>query len=205
MNLIVFDFDSTLMDGETIDFLAKEYNVESEVKEITNKAMKGELDFYESLVKRVSLLKGMELNKVNEICNNLPFNKNAKETISILKDKYKIVCFSGGFNNATISAKEYLGLHGEFSNILHNKNGYLTGLVSGSMCFSNSKGIMLKTLKDIFNFNKIITIGDGANDLSMFKYADIKIAYNAKDILKKEADYCISDLFDIVNILDQPI
>ena len=87
LKLAVFDFDSTLMDGETIDFLAKDYGVEEEVKKITEKAMAGELDFFESLTYRIGLLKGMEVKRVNEICQNLPFVLGAKETITELKKR----------------------------------------------------------------------------------------------------------------------
>ena len=206
IKLAVFDFDSTLMDGETIDFLAKDYGIENEVKKITQKAMAGEIDFFESLTYRISLLKGMEVKRVDEICQNLPFVKGAKDTITELKNKgYKVVCFSGGYKNATIPAKEKLGLDGEFSNILHSKNGYLTGLFGGEMCFSNSKGQMLKTLQSILGTDrtKTVVIGDGANDLSMFKYADTRIAFCAKEVLKKEATIIIEtkDLREILKTL----
>ena len=204
--LAVFDFDSTLMDGETIDFLAKDFGVENEVKAITEKAMAGELDFFESLTYRIGLLKGMELKRVDEICRNLPFMPGARETVQEFKNRgYRVICFSGGYKNATVPAKEYLGLDGEFSNILHSKNGFLTGLFGGEMCFSNSKGMMLQTLQSILKIPKeqTLVVGDGANDLSMFKYASTRIAFCAKEILKKEADIIIGkkDLTDIFNYL----
>ena len=207
LKLAVFDFDSTLMDGETIDFLAKDFGVEDEVKKITAKAMSGELDFFESLTYRIALLKGMKVSRVDEICQNLPYMNGAKETVQELKAKgYKVVCFSGGYKNATVPAKEYLGLDGEFSNILHSKDGVLTGLFGGEMCFSNSKGEMLKTLQSILNITpeNTIAIGDGANDLSMFKYASTRIAFCAKEILKKEATIVIEtkDLREVLKNLD---
>ena len=204
IKLVVFDFDSTLMDGETIDFLAKDYGVEKEVVEITKKAMEGELDFFESLTYRIRLLKGMKLSRVDEICQNLPFVLGAKETVTELKNRgYKVICFSGGYKNATVPAKEKLGLDGEYSNILHSKDGYLTGLFGGEMCFSNSKGQMLKTLQSLLGIGaaETVTIGDGANDLSMFKYSDTRIAFCAKEILKKEATIII-DKKDLTKILE---
>ena len=203
IKLAVFDFDSTLMDGETIDFLARDYGVEDEVKKITAKAMAGELDFFESLTYRISLLKGMKVKRVDEICQNLPYMKGAKETVAELKKRgYRVVCFSGGYKNATVPAKEVLGLDGEFSNILHSKDGYLTGLFGGEMCFSDSKGQMLKTLQSILGTDrtKTVAVGDGANDLSMFKYADTRIAFCAKEILKKEATIIVEnkDLTEII-------
>lgn len=149
MKLAVFDFDSTLMDGETLEFLAKEFNLQDKVAAITKEAMEGKIDFFESLIKRVALLKGLEQAKVEKICRELPLMNGAKETITELKKAgYKTVCFSGGFKSATIPAREYLGLDADFSNILHFKDGKMTGLVGGEMMFSTSKGEMLVTLKD---------------------------------------------------------
>ena len=206
IKLAVFDFDSTLMNGETINFLAKDYGVEDEVKKITEKAMAGELDFFESLTYRIGLLKGMKVKRVDEICQNLPFVIGAKETITELKNRgYKVVCFSGGYKNATVPAKEKLGLDGEFSNILHSKNGALTGLFGGEMCFSDSKGQMLKTLQSILKIDRknTVVIGDGANDLSMFQYADTRIAFCAKEVLKNNATIIIDkkDLREILKYL----
>ena len=128
--LAVFDFDSTLMDGETLEFFAEELGIREKVKSITDKAMHGELDFFESLVKRVSLLKGLPLEKVNQICYSLPLMKGAKEVVKELKNRgYIVVCFSGGFRNATNYFAEKLELDGEFANYLHSKNDILTGFV----------------------------------------------------------------------------
>ena len=182
MKLAVFDFDSTLMDGETIDFLADELGFKDKVSQITEKAMAGELDFFESLKERVKFLKGLNLKKVNEICHNLPYMNGAKEIIKELKNRnYKVVVFSGGFRNATDYAKEILGYDASFSNILHSNNNILSGFVGGDMMFNFSKGDMLQRLQNILNISKkeTIVIGDGANDLSMFKYADTKVAFCA--------------------------
>lgn len=107
MKLAVFDFDSTLMDGETIDILAFEFGLGDEVKKITEEAMSGRLDFFESLIQRVALLKGMDNKKVVEICANLPLMKGSYEIVTQLKKmNYKVVCFSGGFRVGTSPAKE---------------------------------------------------------------------------------------------------
>ncbi len=87
MKLAVFDFDSTLMDGETIEFLAREVGIEEQVKKITDSAMQGELDFFESLTRRVSLLKGLDINVVNEVCEALPLMNGAEELLCSLKEK----------------------------------------------------------------------------------------------------------------------
>lgn len=206
MKLAVFDFDSTLMDGETIEFLAEEMGVGQEIAKVTKKAMDGELDFYESLKTRVKLLEGMPKNRAIEICQNLPLITGAKETISTLKNNgYKVVCFSGGFKFATEYFRDILGLDGEFSNTLHSKNDTLTGEVGGEMMFDFSKGKMLLTLQRLLGVTKenTLVVGDGANDASMFVYADKKVAFCAKEILKKQANIIIDkkDLKEILQYL----
>lgn len=206
MKLAVFDFDSTLMDGETIEFLGKAYGVENQIQKITQEAMEGKLDFYESLRHRVGLLKGMNKKEALEICQNLPLNKGAKEVVEELQSiDYKVICFSGGFKFATEFFSKILNLDGEFSNILHSKNDILTGDVGGEMMFSDSKGKMLKTLQRLLNvsYENTLVIGDGANDLSMFKYANKKVAFCAKEVLKKEANIIIDtkDLREVLNFI----
>ncbi len=196
MKLAVFDFDSTLMDGETLEFLAKEIGIEKEVKKITDSAMYGEIDFFESLQKRVQLLMGLKVDTVNKICENLPLMNGAIEAVNGLKRLgYKVICFSGGFKNATVPFKEKLGLDCEFSNILHSKDGILTGLVGGEMMFNDSKGQMLYRLQNLLDVSPADTlvVGDGANDLSMFKYAEKRIAFCAKPILKQHANIIIDE------------
>ena len=205
MKLAVFDFDSTLMDGETLDIIARETNFAKEIAKITAKGMRGEIDFFESLEMRVALLKGVKLETVNEICNNLPIMNGAKETIQELHKKgYKCVCFSGGFKNATVLFADKLNLDGEFANIFHTKNNILTGKVGGEMMFSNSKGDMLVRLQKLLNvsYDDTLAVGDGANDLSMFKYAKKKAAFCAKEVLKKEANIVIEKK-DLTLILDK--
>lgn len=194
--LAVFDFDSTLMDGETLEFFAREIGIQDKVKSITDMAMRGELDFFESLTERVSFLKGFPISKVDEICKHLPLMNGAKEVVTGLKEKgYKVVCFSGGFKNATDLFVEKLGLDCAFSNILHSKDGILTGLVGGEMMFNNSKGLMLNRLQKLLDTTpeNTIVVGDGANDLSMFKYSQTKIAFCAKPILKEHANIIIDE------------
>ena len=202
--LAVFDFDSTLMDGETLEFFAKELGIAEKVKTITDKAMRGEADFFESLTERVALLKGLPLAKVDEICHNLPLMNGASEVVLGLKQKgYKVVCFSGGFRNATKYFAEKLGLDGEFANILHSKDGLLTGQVGGEMMFNDSKGQMLLRLQKLLGVSKdqTLAVGDGANDLSMFKYAGKCVAFCAKPIVREHADIII-DTKNLALILD---
>lgn len=207
MKLCVFDFDSTLMDGETIDFLAKELSFEKEVSTITEKAMRGELDFFESLTKRVHFLKGLQEKAVDEICHNLPYMNGAVETIRELKKhNYTVIVFSGGFRNATNYAKEILGYDADFANILHVKNDILTGLVGGDMMFNYSKGDMLQRIQSLLKISQdnTMVVGDGANDLSMFEFAKTRVAFCAKEILKKEANVIIGEK-DLTKILEEVV
>ncbi len=203
MKLAVFDFDSTLMDGETIDFLAEPLGLKEKVAVITERAMRGELDFFESLTTRVQLLEGLETKTVDSICRNLPFMPGAKETIEELKKRgYRVVVFSGGFRNATSHAREVLGFDADFSNVLHARDGRLTGLVGGDMMFDFSKGDMLVRLQRLLVIGPedTLAVGDGANDRSMFEHANTKIAFCAKEILKKEANVVIDEK-DLTQIL----
>ncbi|MDQ1337376.1 MAG: phosphoserine phosphatase [Campylobacterota bacterium] len=203
LKLAVFDFDSTLMDGETIDFFAEELGLGEKVSKITEAAMSGELDFFESLQQRVGLLKGLEYSVVERISQNLPYMKGARETIAELKGRgMKVVCFSGGFRSATGYAKNILGYDADFSNVLHHKNQILTGLVGGDMMFNYSKGDMLVRLQGLLgvNENETLVCGDGANDLSMFAHAGTRVAFCAREILRKEANIIV-ETKDLTQIL----
>ena len=196
LKLAVFDFDSTLMDGETIDFFADELGIGDEVARITEEAMSGRLDFFESLQQRVSLLKGLDFSVVEKISHNLPYMPGAKETIAELKSRgIKVVCFSGGFRTATSYAKDILGYDADFSNVLHEKDGKLTGLVGGDMMFNFSKGDMLVRLQSVLGVSEEETLvcGDGANDLSMFAHAGTRVAFCAREILEREANIIIKE------------
>ena len=204
MKLAVFDFDSTLMDGETLEFFAREIGIGDKIKSITDRAMRGELDFFESLTERVSYLKGLPVDRINEICKHLPLMNGAEQVIKGLKENgYKIVCFSGGFKNATIPFCERLGIDAEFSNILHSKDGVLTGQIGGEMMFNDSKGNMLQRLQKILDVTKenTLTVGDGANDLSMFKYAGKRVSFCGKPVLKEQANIIIEEK-DLSKILE---
>ncbi|PAF44342.1 phosphoserine phosphatase SerB [Helicobacter sp. 11S02629-2] len=204
MKLVVFDFDGTLMDNETIDELAAAYSINDEVSLITKEAMEGKIDFFSALTKRVALLKGMPLSLATKVAHSLTPMPNAKECIDRLKEAgFIVVCFSGGFSLATEYFKEVLGLDATFSNILHAKDCVLTGQVGGSMMFSDSKGVMLKSFASMLGLSKsdCIAIGDGANDLSMFEYADTRIAFCAKPKLKEKATHIV-DTKDLGLIAD---
>jgi len=205
--LAVFDFDSTLMDGETIDFLAAPLGLESQVAAITERAMAGELDFFKSLIARVALLEGLEKSKVDAICADLPMMPGAFEVVAGLKERgYTVVCFSGGFRNATQPACERLGIAADFSNFLHDEDGILTGRVGGEMMYSNAKGDMIVRMQGLLGVSRedTLVVGDGANDLSMFAFADTRVAFCAKPVLKEAATHCVErkDLREILHVVD---
>lgn len=206
IKLCVFDFDSTLMDGETIDILASAYGKGEQIANITHQAMAGELDFFESLQKRVNLLKGMPYELVLKLGQELPLMTGAYELVDFLNSKdIKIVIFSGGFHEGIDPAMKKLNINLGFANYLHQKNEILTGLVGGEMMFSNSKGLMLKYLKSFLNLqtDEIMCVGDGANDIAMFNESGLKIAFCAKKILREKADICIDkkDLKEIIKVI----
>lgn len=167
--------------------------------------MSGRLDFFESLQSRVKLLEGLDFSVVEKISQNLPYMNGAKETIAELKKRgMTVVCFSGGFRTATSHAKDILGYDADFSNVLHQKDGKLTGLVGGDMMFNFSKGDMLVRLQNILGVSddETLVCGDGANDLSMFAHAGTRVAFCAREILQKEANIIINEK-DLTKILEK--
>lgn len=204
MKLCVFDFDSTLMDGETMDIIAREVGQQEQVASITAAGMRGEIDFYESLISRAKLLSGIKESKVDEICHSLPLMNGAMELISQLKKQnYIVVIFSGGFVNATKYYCEYLGCDSHFANTFEVKNTLLSGNIGGEMMFTNSKGVLIKKLQHLLGVDRTHTmvVGDGANDLSMFAQADTRVAFCAKPILKEQATIEINTK-NLIQILD---
>ena len=207
MNLCVFDFDSTLMDGETIDILAQAVGKQAEVSRITERAMRGELDFFASLTERVALLKGLSYEQALELCHTLPLMPGALETVQELKKRgYRVVIFSGGFREATSFHAPRLGADADFANFLHQRDGVLTGLVGGEMMTNDAKGTLLARLQALLGVTRenTVAVGDGANDLSMFAHAGKRIAFCAKPVLKEAADHVIDtkDLREVLGFLE---
>jgi len=191
--LIVFDMDGTLIDGETIDELAKAANVGDLVVALTKRAMRGEMDFEEALRARVKLLKGLKVAEVNKVASELLLMKGAKELIRELKKEYKIAMVSGGFTIVARRVAQELEIDCLIANELIIKDGVLTGEVVGPLVRQNSKKEALEAIaeREGIRPEDCIVIGDGANDISMFEAAGFSIAFNASPILYDIADIIV--------------
>ncbi|ADB58512.1 phosphoserine phosphatase SerB [Archaeoglobus profundus] len=193
--LIVFDMDSTLVDAEIIDEIAKYAGVEEEVKKITEKAMRGEIDFKTALIERVKLLKGLPVEVLEKIYENVKLTEGARELIQALKKAgYKVAVVSGGFTYFTNRLKEELGLDYAFGNDLEIKDGKLTGRLKGRIIDAEEKARIIEEIANREGISKenVVAVGDGANDRIMIENAGLGIAFNAKEVLKEVADGTIS-------------
>ena len=207
IKLIAFDLDNVLIDGEAIDEIGKLMDVESEISELTKKAMEGDLDFETALKERAALLKGASVENIKEVVSKIPLMEGAEETIAELKKRgYKIATITGSFEIIANRMKDDLGLDYAFSNVLHEEKGKLTGEVSGPLV----TGSKAEILKEIMEMEKVkaeesAAVGDGANDVSMLEEAGLGIAFNAKPVLKEKADVVIEkkDLREILNVFTE--
>lgn len=207
IKLIAFDLDNVLIDGEAIDEIGKLMGVESEISELTKKAMEGDLDFETALKERTALLKGASVENIKEVVSKIPLMEGAEETIAELKKRgYKIATITGSFEIIANRMKDDLGLDYAFSNVLHEEKGKLTGEVSGPLV----TGSKAEILKEIMEMEKVkaeesAAVGDGANDVSMLEEAGLGIAFNAKPVLKEKADVVIEkkDLREILNVFSE--
>jgi len=195
--LVAFDMDSTLIQVEVIDELAKRYGVGDEVSAITSGAMRGEYDFKESLRRRLALLKGLDAKVLEEVAKALPLTEGAERLISNLKRLgFKIAIISGGFTYFGERLKELLGIDYVFANKLEIKDGRLTGRVTGPIVDGARKAELLRRLavKEGIDLQQIAAVGDGANDLPMLGIAGLGIAFHAKPKVKAGARQSISTL-----------
>lgn len=193
--LIVFDMDSTLIQTEVIDELADLVGAGEEVRQITHRAMNGEIDFDESLRLRVSKLKGLETSRMQEVLENLPLTQGVEEFIKTIKSLgYKVALISGGFTFFADALKYKLGLDYSFANELEIQDGMLTGHVTGTIVNANQKAILVKLIaqQENISLEQVVAIGDGANDLPMLATAGLGIAFHAKDVVRKEAQQHLS-------------
>jgi len=195
--LICFDMDSTLIQTEVIVELAKYAGVEHEVSEITESAMRGEIDFCESFKKRIALLKGIDEKVLDEIARNLPITEGAGRLIKTLKRfGYKVAILSGGFTFFGRYLQTKLGVDYVFANELEIKQGKLTGNYVGDIVDGAMKAELLKKLafKEDIHLEQVIAVGDGANDLPMINIAGLGIAFHAKPTVQEKADNKISTI-----------
>lgn len=182
--LICFDMDSTLIQTECIDELAKRAGVGDQVKEITARAMRGEIDFKESFKERVALLKGLDVSVMKEIAEQLPITEGTDRLMSVLKTcGYKIAILSGGFTYFGEYLQRKYGIDYVYANELEiDENGKLTGRYVGEIVDGHRKAELLKLIAQVekVNLAQTIAVGDGANDLPMISEAGLGIAFHAK-------------------------
>ena len=195
--LFVFDMDSTLIDGEVIDELAKLHGVGDQVSAITAAAMRGELDFKQSFTRRVALLAGLPESRVNEVLESIPLAGGAERLIQNLKLLgYKTAVLSGGFTFFGKYLQDRLGLDYVFANELEIANGAVTGRVVGEIVDGGKKAELLIMLaeKENISVDQVVAVGDGANDLPMLNLAGMGIAFHAKPLVRQSASHSVSHL-----------
>ncbi|WP_415911808.1 phosphoserine phosphatase SerB [Neptuniibacter sp. QD37_11] len=196
--LVVFDMDSTLIEAEVIDELAKEAGVGDQVAEITEAAMRGEIDFNESFKRRMALLKGLDVSVLDQIAERLPMTEGAEELVSNLKALgFKTAILSGGFNYFASHLQKKLGFDYVYANELDiDADGKVTGEVKGTVVNGERKAELLREIaeKEGVSLEQTIAVGDGANDLPMLSIAGLGIAFRAKPLVRESAKQAISTL-----------
>ncbi|WP_203337911.1 phosphoserine phosphatase SerB [Nocardioides limicola] len=195
MRLIVMDVDSTLIQGEVIEMLAAHAGCEPQVAEITERAMRGELDFGESLRARVELLKGLDATALDLVYDEIVITPGARTMIRTLKRLgYRFAIVSGGFSQITDRLAADLGVHYARANELEVVDGKLTGQIVGDVVDRAGKATALRHFAAEVGVSEAATIaiGDGANDLDMLDAAGLGIAYNAKPVVREAADTAVN-------------
>jgi phosphoserine phosphatase len=193
--LIVFDVDSTLVQGEVIEMLAAHAGAEAEVRAVTEAAMRGELDFTESLRRRVAVLEGLQETVLDEVAAQLELTPGARTTIRTLKRLgFRCGVVSGGFTRVIQGLVDELGLDFCAANELEIVDGRLTGRVVGDVVDRPGKSVALRRFADDFGvpLEQCVAVGDGANDIDMLSTAGLGVAFNAKPALREVADTALS-------------
>lgn len=195
--MVAFDMDSTLIQAEVVDELAKEAGVGEQVAKVTEAAMRGEIDFDESLRRRVSLLKGLDLSALQTVAQRLELTEGARRLIDNLHTfGYKTAIISGGFTYFGHFLQKKLGIDYVCANELQIKGGQLTGKVVPPIVNGQRKAKLLRDIaeQEEIRLEQVIAVGDGANDLPMLNLAGLGIAFRAKPIVQKTADHQLSTL-----------
>jgi phosphoserine phosphatase len=196
--LICFDMDSTLIQTECIDELAKRAGVGDQVAEITARAMRGEIDFKESFTERVALLKGLDASVMQDIAEHLPITEGADRLMTVLKRcGYKIAILSGGFTYFGEYLQRRYGIDYVYANELEiGDDGKLTGRFKGEIVDGHRKAELLKLIAQVekVNLAQTIAVGDGANDLPMISDAGLGIAFHAKPKVVANAEQSINSI-----------
>ncbi len=196
VRLVVSDMDSTLINIECVDEIADYAGVKEKVSEVTEAAMRGELDFAESLIARVSLLKDLDVSALQKVYDErLKLNPGAEQMLAGLKaNNIKFALVSGGFTFFTDKLKKRLGLDFTLANTLEKDGDVLTGKVTGDIIGGEAKAVfLLQKCKELgIAPSQVVAIGDGANDLLMMAEAGLGIAYHAKPKVQEEADCALN-------------
>ncbi|MFC9251388.1 phosphoserine phosphatase SerB [Amycolatopsis thailandensis] len=193
--LVVFDVDSTLIQGEVIEMLGAHAGVEPQVREITEAAMRGELNFGESLERRVALLEGLPETVLDEVAASIELTPGARTTIRTLKRMgFRCGVVSGGFTKIIKSLVDDLGLDFAAANELEVVDGKLTGRVVGEIVDRAGKATALRRFAEEYEISlqQCVAVGDGANDIDMLSVAGMGVAFNAKPALREVADTALS-------------
>jgi phosphoserine phosphatase len=193
---VVLDVDSTLIQQEVIELLANRVGVMPEVKKITDLAMAGHLDFEQSLVQRVSLLKGLSTDVFTQVRQEIQFTPGAKELVAAVHSLGgKVGAVSGGFSQVLDGLAEEIGLDYWLANELEVSSGLLTGLIVGAVVDAESKSrALMNWAKDAgIAIDQTIAIGDGANDVEMLRAAGLAIGFRPKEVLREYADIVIEE------------
>ena len=195
--LVAFDMDSTLIEAEVIDELAKLAGVGEQVSAITERAMRGEIDFSESFRTRVALLNGLEESALERVASKLKITEGAEHLISTLHTLgYKTAILSGGFTYFARHLQSRLGMDYVYANELDIAQGVVTGKIKGKIVDGARKAELLRQLANDegIDLQQVIAVGDGANDLPMLSIAGLGIAFRAKPLVQKSAEQSISTL-----------
>lgn len=195
--LIVFDMDSTLIQSEVIDELALEAGKGDEIAKITERAMRGELDFETSLRSRLAALEGLDDKALTRVAGQLELTEGAERLIKTLKHLgYKVAVISGGFTYFVEQLKERLGLDYAYANELEIKDGRLTGKIIGDIIDAERKAAIVHEIAEMENIQlqQVVAVGDGANDLPMLAAAGLGIAFRAKPVVRETARQALSNV-----------